>query len=229
MFWSEDSSAKKELAIPDDIVDISYRIDCKALPLDHAWSLSQALHKALPWLAADTKAGVHLIHVAESGNGWYRPDDPKNDVLYLSKRTRMTLRVPKERIEQALQLSGHELDIEGHALVVGEGSVKLLSNLPTLFARYVICEAQIAEDQFLNQSAQQIMKMGIPVTKLMAGKQTTLQLPEKTLTTRSLMIAELKPQHSVLLQQHGLGEGRKYGCGLFLPQKGIAAVKTENE
>lgn len=229
MYWSEDTSAQKKFVIPDDIVDISYRIECKALPLDHAWSLSQALHQALPWLKAEDKAGVHLIHVAESGNGWYRPDDPETGVLYLSKRTRMTLRVPKERIDAALQLTGSKLEIDGHPLVVGEGAVKPLSNMPTLFARYVVCASDLAEDQFIKQSAQQIMAMGVPVTKLLAGKQTSLRLPDQQVTTRSLMIAELTPEHSVLLQQQGLGGGRKYGCGLFLPQKGIVAVKTEGE
>jgi hypothetical protein len=40
------------------------------------------------------------------------------------------------------------------------------------------------------------------------------------------MVAELKPEEAFELQRRGLGEGRKLGCGLFIPHKGIKAVKT---
>ena len=229
MFWSDDIASKKEFVIPDNIVDISFKLDCKCLPLDHAWSLSQALLQEIPWLEQDERAGVHLIHVAESGNGWYRPDDPENDVLYLSKRTRMTLRIPKERIDAAHKLTGKTLDIAGNALTVGAGSIKLLSNLPTLFARYVVCESEMDEHQFLSKTAQQLKAMDIPVLKLMAGKQTVLRMPEGPVSTRSLMVADLTPVNSVRLQEQGLGTGRRYGCGLFLPQKGINPVKSDGE
>jgi hypothetical protein len=32
----------------------------------------------------------------------------------------------------------------------------------------------------------------------------------------------------VRLQQHGLGEGRKLGYGLFMPQKDIKAVNSDD-
>jgi CRISPR-associated protein Cas6 len=229
MFWTDDTAAKNEFVIPDNIVDISFKLECKVLPLDHAWSLSQALLQALPWLAEDEQAGVHLIHVAESGNGWHRPDDPENDVLYLSKRTRMTLRIPKDQIDAAHTLTGKTLNIDGSVLTVGEGSIKLLSNLPTLFARYVVTDSAMDEQHFLSRAANQLKAMGIPVLKLMAGKQTQFRLPQGPITTRSLMVADLTPAHSVRLQQQGLGIGRKYGCGLFLPQKGINSLKSDAE
>lgn len=229
MFWTDDTAAKNEFVIPDNIVDISFKLECKALPLDHAWSLSQALLQVLPWLAEDEHAGVHLIHVAESGNGWHRPDDPENDVLYLSKRTRMTLRIPKRQIDAAHRLTGKTLTIDGNALTIGEGSIKLLSTLPTLFARYVVTDSAMDEQQFLSRAAQQLKAMDIPVLKLMAGKQSLMRLPQGPIATRSLMVADLTPAHSVRLQQEGLGIGRQYGCGLFLPQKGINSLKSDTE
>ena len=229
MFWTDDNSAKKEFIIPDDIVDISFKLECKSLPLDHAQGLSVALQNMLPWLTEDTHAGVHLIHMAESGNGWQRPDDPENDVLYLSKRARLTLRIPKHRIDDAHALTGKSLEIDGNTLVVRDGAIKLLSQLPTLFARYVVCDKTMSEHQFLTASAQQLKTMDIPVLKLMAGKESTFRMAEGAITTRSLMVADLTPANSVRLQQLGLGTGRLYGCGLFLPQKGINAVKSDAE
>ena len=47
--------------------------------------------------------------------------------------------------------------------------------------------------------------------------------------TRSLMIADLKPDESVRLQKQGIGEGRNLGCGIFVPHKGIDAVYNVQE
>ena len=41
----------------------------------------------LPWMVDEPQAGIHLIHGAESGNGWIRPQEP-DALLILSRRTR---------------------------------------------------------------------------------------------------------------------------------------------
>lgn len=228
MFWSEDIDSKKEFTVPDDVVDLAFKLDCKTLPLDHAQALADAIQAALPWFAEEDQTGLHLIHVAESGNGWYRPEDPENEVLCLSKRTRMTLRIPKHRIDDAHRLTNQTLDIEGHALTVLEGSIKSLSALPTLFARYVIAEEGQDENAFLGSMATILREMQVPVKKLMAGKQNMMRMVDGPVFTRSLMVAELGAEDAVRLQQQGIGPGRKFGCGLFLPQKGIKAVKADS-
>ena len=228
MFWSEDNDSNKEFLIPNDVVDLSFKLECKTLPLDHAQALADAIQAALPWFAQETRTGLHLIHVAESGNGWFRPEDPENEVLCLSKRTRMTLRVPQHRINDVQALTDQTLDINGYELRVGEGAVKSLSALPTQFARYVIAEADQDENAFLSSMAALLREMDIPVKKLMAGKQHRMRLADGPIFTRSLMVADLTPEAAIKLQQEGLGEGRKFGCGLFLPQKGIKAVNADS-
>lgn len=224
MFWSEEKT-KKQFQVPDDVVDLVFKLDSKMLPLEHAYALFEAVQSVLNWIKTEEQAGIHQIHVAESGNGWMRPEDPTNEVLHLSRRTRMSLRVPKERVEEAKQLSGRTLDIAGYPLVIGEASVKHLSDLPTLFSRYVLCDAEFTEEQFLYAVADQLKTLDIPVKKMMAGKQHVIKTPTEDLHTRSLMVAELDKEQSVRLQQYGIGPGRHLGCGLFLPQKGIKPVK----
>lgn len=228
MFWTEDVDSKKKYETPDDVVDISFKLDCKTLPVDHAQPLSDAIHSALPWFADETFAGLHLIHVAESGNGWMRPEDPETEVLCLSKRTRMTLRVPEHRIEDAYQLAGKELDIDGHVLTVKEGSAKKLSVLPTMFARYILTEQDTDEDAFLQQMVDVLKTMDIPVTKIMAGLQHKMRMHDGDVYLRSLMVAEMLPENAFKLQMHGIGGGRKFGCGLFVAQKGISAVNSDD-
>ena len=74
MFWTE-KEADKTYVVPDDIVDLAFKISCKCLPLEHSNALSKALIQQLPWLEDEQLAGIHLIHGAESGNGWIRPED----------------------------------------------------------------------------------------------------------------------------------------------------------
>ena len=133
--------------VPDEVVDVSFAIRCPTIPLDHAHALSAELLAVMPWLAEEAGAGVHLIHGAASGNGWFRPEDPGNEVLHLSRRTRMRLRIPQHRLDDARLLSGKTLDIDGHALELGKTEVFLLSSLSTLFARYVICREEDDEEE----------------------------------------------------------------------------------
>ena len=116
MYWSDDQDRKPAFVVPDDVVDLAYRFSGPTLPLDHAHALSTELLSVLPWLAEEPHAGVHLIHGAASGNGWYRPENPDNELLHLSRRSRMRLRVPSHRLEDARQLTGRTLDVDGHAL-----------------------------------------------------------------------------------------------------------------
>lgn len=225
MFWQEEKEEIPVFAVPDDIVDLSFAVGCKCLPMDHAYALSEALQQALPWLADEADAGLHLIHGAESGNGWYRPQDSEGALIHLSRRTRMSLRLPKERIDDAAALQGAVLDVAGYPLEVGASTVKKLSSLPTLFARHVIAAADLSEQAFLEQVVAELRDLDIRVTKLMCGKSHDLRGPDGVTHTRSVMIADLDPEESVRLQQKGIGPGRKIGCGLFIPHKGIKAVK----
>lgn len=225
-FWTEEREEDKAFKVPDDIVDLSFAIRCKCLPLDHAYSLSQALQRELPWIVDEEAAGIHLIHVAESGNGWFRPQDG-NALLHLSRRTRMMLRVPKHRVEDVRKLEGRMLEIEGHALeVTGDVTVKQLSALSTLFARHVVmADAAMSESQFLEYVVAELRALDIPVRKVLCGKAHDIRTPAELIHTQSVMVADLEPEAAVRLQQQGIGPGRKIGCGLFLPHKGIKPVK----
>ena len=227
MFWTEDNQADNEFTIPDNIIDVVFDIKCKMLPLDHAHALSEAVLEHLPWLLDEPCAGIHQIYGAESGNGWLRPEDPENEILVISRRQKMTLRIPKTRLDDVAKLQGQTLPIAQYSLTVGKFKQRKLSDLPTLFARYVVSRSGQDEDTFLREAAGQLQSMGITVRKMMAGRERLIRTPDKVICTRALMLADLEQEHSVLLQEQGLGEGRILGCGLFLPQKGITAVNTD--
>lgn len=224
MYWQDERETIQPNTLPEDIVDLSFRVSCQSLPLDHAHALSTSVLAVLPWMETEERAGIHLIHGAESGNGWLRPDNP-DDIMYLSRRTRLTLRLPRERVPDAQALSGQTLDVGGNSLTLGDIRIRPLSAITTIFARYVVTDEAADETAFLHQVNEWLENIGIRVKKMMSGRIHTLAMPDRTIFTRSLMIDGLDIEESVRLQQQGLGPGRTIGCGLFLPHKGIDAVK----
>ena len=227
MYW-QDQKESVGFVVPDDIVDLSFSIQCKTLPVDHAHSLSQAILQALPWLAETSKAGIHQIHVANSQNGWMRPDQP-DELLYLSKRTRMVLRLPKDKIKDAEKLCGQTLDIDGNELMVKEATTKPLSVIRTLFSRYIAASEEQTEAEFLSKISEQLKSMGVQPRKMLCGTESRFRTPQGTLLTRSLMLADLELDESIILQQQGVGDSRLLGCGLFIPHKDINDIRSRDE
>jgi len=227
MYWNEDKKREK-YQIPDDVIDLSYNVKCKCLPLEHMQELYESLSEALPQLKDDKFAGIHPINGAESGNGWVRSNDP-NELIYLSRRQKLSLRISKDYLHDAENLVGQTINVAGHDVELGKTSIKKLSDLPTTFCRSIMVEGRMDEDDFLQWAYNELKSLDITVNKMMAGKERVLQLPDNgERITRSLMVAELRQAESIRLQQHGLGKGRKLGCGIFLPQKDIKAVNSDD-
>jgi CRISPR-associated protein Cas6 len=228
VLWEEDDKQKIEERVPDDVVDLTFKINCKQIPTMHAYELAQALYQVLPWLRDDQEIGIHQIHGAATGNGWERP--PDGELMHLSRRAKMHLRVPKEKLADAKQLSGETLDIAGHPVEVGQASVKLLNPIQTIFSRYLISPQDLNEDQFLEWMVAELKKRDIHVRKMLCGIGHIITTPEGQIETRSVMIADLDKATSLSLQKVGVGPGRHLGCGIFLPHKGIRAVgETEDK
>jgi CRISPR-associated protein Cas6 len=162
--------------------------------------------------------------VAESGNGWMRPEDP-NALLHLSRRTKLMLRLPRQRIEDAGKLTGQTLDVGGNAMQVDKAVIKPLSAITTLFSRYLVAGEGMDEMAFMREAQSLLADMGIRPKKMLCGMERVIATPEREIHTRSLMLADLTVEESVKLQQQGLGSGRKLGCGLFLPHKDINEVR----
>jgi len=226
LFWEEEAR-EPDRPPTSGWVDLAFAVRCRALPVDHALALSQAVRAVLPWLGERAGEGVHTIHGAESGNGWLRPEDPDTGLIYLSRRTRLVLRLPRERVDQARALTGRRLDVLGHVVEVGEARERELTPLPTIFSRYVLCEPGEEDDEprFLARVAEELRGMGVPVRKALCGRAHPIRVPDGRRLARSLMLADLEPEDSLRVQERGVGGGRVMGCGLFLPHKGIRPVE----
>ena len=226
MLWDENEK-KVEFVLPDNVVDLSFKITCKQLPTTHAWELSQAMHGILPWLLDEPEVGIHQIHGATTGNGWERP--PDGELIHLSKRTRMSLRVPRPRVEDTMAIVGKKMDVAGYELEIGTVTEKPLNPLSTLFSRYVVVPEGLDEDGFMQWAIDELAKRDIELRKMLCGIGHIIHTPNKSFETRSLMMADLDKQTSISLQEQGIGEHRHLGCGIFMPHKGISAVGEAEE
>lgn len=222
MHWQVEEDDITQFVVPENVVDLLFSIDCRTLPVDHAHALSSAIQQALPWFAEDEHAALHLIHGADSGNGWERPD-AADDVIYLSRRTKLTMRVSADRVEDAHGLSGQELQVAGNSMKVLKASKRPLEITTSLYSRYVVAEDGEEEEQFLQRLVAEMRQMGIGFKKVLCGKEHTITTPQGELLTRSLLVADLSFGDAITLQERGVGDKshKKLGCGLFIAHKTV--------
>ncbi len=222
----EDDAARRD--DPGDIVDAVFAIACRSLPVDHAYALSQAIQAALPWFADEPGAGLHTIHGAASGSGWMRPEG-EDALLQLSRRTKLTLRLRRQRLDDAAALLGRTLDVAGWPLRVDKLAARPLSRVATLFARSVVLAGADDEAAFLVAATEALGDLGIAPATILCGRMTRVATPAGNYETRSLMLAGLSVEQSLTLQRQGLGGERMLGCGLFIPHKGIGDLRARSD
>ena len=224
MRWDEESNDEAAVAAAE-VVDVAFRLSGRWLPASHAGTLRSAVVKVLPWLEDEPAAGIHSIHGAASGNGWERPGSEPDDMLMLSRRTRLVLRVPARLAGETAALCGRRLDVGGCELATGARQVRALHPAGTVFARYVVDEEGADEERFVERVASELESRSVAVRKLLCGRSHRIESAEGVLATRSLLVADLGPEESLAVQCHGIGPGRLLGCGLFVPHKGIGPVR----
>jgi len=195
------------------LVDLAFALQGRTLPRSHRRELALALLQVLPWLADEPLAGVHRLNIS-AGNG---PE------ALLSNRTRLVLRLPRERVADAQALAGATLPLGSHSLRV-QGSPQVRELLPygTLYA-HVVAAPHPDELAFLDDVDGELQHLGI-AGRRMCGRQQALADGTDALVGYSLMLDGLTPVHAQHLMEQGLGPHRLWGCGLFIPHKSAAAV-----
>lgn len=205
----------------EEIVDVTFRLPGGRLPIDHAWALFSAVSDVLPWFADEPAARLHQVHTAATGSGWTRPEETSGDELHLSRRTKLRVRVPKRRAEDALALSGREMDVAGYPLAPGAGTVVALVPADTLLARHIVCEEGEEEALLVERLARDLAEAGVSRATIICGREHRIVTPQAELETRSVVVTGLDPGGAMTLLRGGLGPAGKLGCGIFIPYKHI--------
>lgn len=193
-------------------VDISFGVRGHAIPRDHGYSLFRALAERLEWLEAEPGAGVHPIHGTESASG----------DIFLGRRARLVLRLTPALAGRARALEGARLDVGSSLEVVDAGRIRELTPFATLYSHFVSTGAA-DEAEFLGRAAALLKAAGVSCG-MICGKAHRACTPQGEVRGFSLLLHGLTLEQSLLVQETGLGEGRKLGCGIFVPHKSVAAV-----
>ncbi len=197
------------------MVDVHFALHGQALPRDHRSALALALERRVPWLADPVQAGVHRVN-AVAGEG---------PAALLSQRSRLTLRVRRERVGDLAPLAGVTLDVGGFSLRLGEQvTVRELLPYGTLYS-HLVASADDDELAFLAAVEQELQALGVSC-RTICGKRQAFDLNGTSLAGFSLMLDGLTPAGSLRVLEGGLGSHRRLGCGVFVPHKSGAPVRA---
>jgi CRISPR-associated protein Cas6 len=91
-----------------------------------------------------------------------------------------------------------------------------------LYSQFVITGTP-DEGKFQRDVSAELQVAGVGC-KVIIGRMRRAQAQGAEIVGFSVMLHELSAEHSLRMQASGLGAGRKFGCGLFVPHKSAAAV-----
>ncbi len=195
------------------MVDLVFEIRGRRLPQQYHGGLWRALAACLPWLDAEPLAGLLEIRAAQS-----------NGELLLPRRGRLGLRVPLARHDEALALSGREIEVEGESIAVGSARTRALSPQPTLGAPFVVTGAR-DDLEHQGEVARMLAQLDLP-QRFICGRMGELRgLEGEPLRGASVVIHELRDEDSMKVQTLGIGPQRHLGCGVFVPRKLISGIE----
>lgn len=185
-------------------------LNTTTFPLDHGYLLFSALSKICPALHGNKNISVLPV---------------SGDPCGLNLRTNqssVTFRIVNcetaEDFNPLLSLAYQQISFFGAQFYLGAPRVSQPSEAQFLYSRLVIYNRITKEDEFLSRVMKDLEKYNI-VASVKLGKQRSLTVHGKKIYGWAVLIQDLKPEDSILLQSVGLGSKQRCGCGSFCPVK----------
>jgi CRISPR-associated protein Cas6 len=205
------SPAMRGDALPE-MVDVVFDIaapDC--LPAGYEWALFKAIAALAPWIERSPCSGILPVRGARSADGG----------LFLARRAKLVVRMPRDRVCAASVLEGATLDLGIAAPRLGQGTFRRFRAAPTLFSpRVAMGESE--ERAFAARVSAELERLEI-ARPFLCGRRVEVAFDGEAHTAFSVAVHGLSETQSLRLQAAGLGHGRAVGCGIFLPHKTITA------
>ena len=188
----------------DPRVDLCFQITGRTLPVDHGFALYGAINHVLPCIHEDREIALKLIRGRYIGDG----------ILDISPRSELVLRLPTSRIAIYIALAGKTLEVTGHKFGVGMPGTRALIPSVALASPLVTTKNGTEQARFETEIKNQMENLGLK-GRIAIGKRRTFQVHGKQVVGYPVLVSELTPEESILLQENGLGGRRKMGCGFF--------------
>ncbi len=181
------------------------------MPAAYPYTLWDELVRLAPQLGEDENVGVIPLRMSTSNEG-----------MLLPKRAKLVLRLPHSLANVATGLAQKQMRVADSLIQLGSCKTRLISHYPTLHAHLVTgADNEIA---FMKEVESALVAMGVEA-KLICGQRLTLTNGERAIKGYSLVLHDLSPEDSLRVQYSGLGEERRFGCGIFVPYKVISGLE----
>jgi CRISPR-associated protein Cas6 len=187
-------------------VDLAFRVMGAHLPVDHGYALYAAISRLIPSLHETRDIGVHPVRGRYAGSG----------LLHLGSSSRVTLRLPHDRVRPFFMLAGRVLDVDGHRIRIGVPEMRVLRGAATLFSRLVTIKGFMEPEAFLGAAQRQLRAIDV-TAHLRTGNRRTFRVKDKQVVGFEVTATGVDATASLRLQEHGLGGRRHMGCGVFAP------------
>lgn len=211
--YNAEWEAIKRLNYTPTVTDLQFDLSGMEIPADHGYALYEEITRHLPWLRDHPTAGIHPVHGAPSG---------RNENLVINRRVKLVLRLPIERIADAQALVGKEIDPGAGKLRIGDLKEKPVTPYATLYSHFVAVDNE--DEALFLEEVRRLMQQVEIRAGLIPGKFQNMHIPKRVIGGYSLMLHDIDLMQSLILQEHGLGLHRGYGCGIFIPHKSIKEV-----
>ncbi|MBK6854042.1 MAG: type I-MYXAN CRISPR-associated protein Cas6/Cmx6 [Burkholderiales bacterium] len=204
------------------MVDVAFAVELdaaastRALSHDYHHELAEALTLAWPPLANTPGIGVHPLRLSAGSQA------------LLSRRSRLTLRVPAAQLDDCLELVGCTLDLTGCVLRLGSARAHELLPWGTLYAHLVSTSTTRPDEDddeitFMRRVYAELDALQVSA-RVICGRRHAID--GGRLVGHGLMLDGLTTTHALRMLDTGLGPHRLLGCGVFVPHKSAAAVGT---
>ena len=214
------------------MIELSFPLRGTPLPYDHGYLLYRALARVVPWLAEPAQIDLAIVPIQGSPHGGF---------LHLTSVSRLAFRLNADDAERLLPLSDRTLAVEAATLKLGRPTEYRLRPVPGLASPFLVAEHCRYSDEVLEWLKAEFLTLDIravPTLRPRRGRKDASpagqgrrsfdcpherhirHVDARAVVGWEVQVFGLAPEESVRLQEHGIGPGRRYGCGVFMPVVG---------
>lgn len=213
-------------------VELSFPLRGTPLPYDHGYLVHRAVAGIVPWVAEPAQVNLALVPIRGSAHGGF---------LHLTSVSRLAFRLDSDDVERLQPLADRVLAVEAATLRLGRPTEHALRPVPGLLSPFVAVEHSRQSDAVLQTLKAEFVALDIravPALRLRHGREGASpagqgrrsfdcpyaryvrQVGGRSVVGWEVQVFGLAPAESVRLQERGVGPGRRYGCGVFVPAAG---------
>jgi CRISPR-associated protein Cas6 len=201
-------------------IDLVFPVLGDTIPIDHAYPLYGAISRLIP-----------AIHSGELPARFapIRGMRARNATLKIVKESVLRLRVAADHIPKLLPLSGRQMALGSQNIRLGAPMVYSLEPAPELQARIITFKNSTEPQLFLETARRKLAELEITgevsIPIIQRGPRANepirriIRIREKKIVGFATIVRGLSPEHSIQLQELGLGGRQRMGCGFFGPHK----------